>query len=203
MKQVLTRRDIFNKVQPRAAFAGMLILLALLAILCLSGCGGTARANSAAASTSNTQAQAPATNGSSVSDGSMPGMAMPDETVAGANDTNQGSASSPISSQQVGDSGEVSGTETVVQAALVEWSIQLSRSEVPAGKIRFVVANQGKMPHNLTVQDSTGVIAATPNFRPAQGPQTLEVELKPGTYTLLCSIPGHAKKGQVTTLVVK
>jgi uncharacterized cupredoxin-like copper-binding protein len=203
MKQVLTLRDTFNEVQSRAAFAGMVILLALLAMLCLSGCGGTAKANSAAAGTSNTQAQAPATNGRSASEGSMPDMAMPDETVAGANDANRGSADNQISSQQVEDSGVISGNETVVQAALVEWSIQLSRTEVPAGKIRFVVANQGKMPHNLTVQDTTGVIAATPNFRPAQGPQTLDVELKPGTYTLLCSIPGHAKKGQVTTLVVK
>jgi uncharacterized cupredoxin-like copper-binding protein len=126
-------------------------------------------------------------------------MAMPDETALGGGNANEGSTGAqPSSSTDTG-----AGTETVVQAALVEWSIQLSRSEVPAGKVRFIVTNQGTMNHNLTVQDDSGVIAKTPNFKPAQGPQTLEVDLKPGTYTLICSIPGHAKKGQIATLVVK
>ena len=204
MKKVVTPGRILNNDTPQATLIGMLSILALLAVLCLSGCGGTAAANG---SNTPSQAAAPAaqaqpsagTQANSVSGDSMPGMAMPNETAPGAGNANQRSDDAqPSSGQQLS-----SGTETVVQAALVEWSIQLSRSEVPAGKIRFIVTNQGTMPHNLTVQDGSGVIANTPNFRPAQGPQTLEVDLKPGTYTLICSLPGHAKKGQVTTFVVK
>jgi plastocyanin len=198
MNQAEKTESISKKVIPRAVLMGMVAMLAMLAVLCLAGCGGTAAANSTGTRSAK-QAAARTAGGqpSSMSDDSMPGMAMPDET-APAVDNTQGEGT-PSSAQQAGDS----GTETVVQAALVEWAIQLSRSEVPAGKIRFVVTNQGTMPHNLTVQDSSGTIAQTPNFRAAQGPQTLEVDLKPGTYTLICSLPGHAKKGQVTTLVVK
>jgi hypothetical protein len=59
------------------------------------------------------------------------------------------------------------------------------------------------MAHNLTVLDSSGEIAATPSFMSSEGPQTLEVQLQPGTYTIICSLPGHAARGQKTELVVK
>jgi plastocyanin len=200
MNRVTTPRRTFNNTMPRAALMGTLCLLALLTVLCLTGCGATAGANTSAAAHAASQAQPPASSHvNSVLGDSMPGMVMPDEATPGVGNAGKGSADTqPSSGQQSGD-----GTETVVQATLVEWAIQLSRSEVPAGKVRFVVTNGGTMPHNLTVQDSSGVIGNTPNFRPAQGPQTLEVDLKPGTYTLVCTLPGHAKKGQVTTLVVK
>ena len=188
--------DTFKSNIPQVAF---MCMLALIAVLCLAGCGGTAAAN-----TSNTQSPPARSQDNSTSGDSVPGMAMSDETAPGAdNATREAATAQPSSAQQSDNSGTDSGNETVVQAALVEWSIQLSSSEVPAGKIRFVVTNRGTMPHNLTVEDGSGIIAKTPNFRPAQGPQTLEVDLKPGTYTLVCTLPGHAKKGQVATFVVK
>ena len=99
-------------------------------------------------------------------------------------------------SQGVGDS--------TVSAVLREWALDLSVSEVAAGKVIFTVTNQGTMGHNLTVVDSSGsVIGATATFRPSQGAQTLEVTLAPGTYTVLCSLPGHAARGQQAKLVVK
>jgi uncharacterized cupredoxin-like copper-binding protein len=194
-KQAVTPGSVSRGDIPRAVLMGM---VAVLAVLCLAGCGGTAAANSSAQSAK--QGATPTASGqaSSTSDDSMPGMAMPAETAQDVGGNAQGYGT-PSSTQQAGDR----GTETVVQAALVEWAIRLSRSEVPAGKIRFVVTNQGTMPHNLTVEDGSGVIAKTPNFRPTEGSHTLEVELKPGTYTLVCTLPGHAKKGQVATFVVK
>ena len=59
------------------------------------------------------------------------------------------------------------------------------------------------MAHNFTVTDSSGQIARTPTFAGSQGPQTLEVTLAPGTYTIICDLPGHAARGQKATLVVK
>jgi uncharacterized cupredoxin-like copper-binding protein len=100
------------------------------------------------------------------------------------------------SSQSAGDS--------AVSAVLKEWALDLSVSEVAAGKVTFTVTNQGSMGHNLTVVDSSGsVIGATATFRPSEGAQTLEVTLTPGTYTVLCSLPGHAARGQQAQLVVK
>ena len=54
----------------------------------------------------------------------------------------------PTSSQNAGDS--------AVSAVLKEWALDLSVSEVAAGKVTFTVTNQGTMGHNLTVVDSSG-----------------------------------------------
>lgn len=101
------------------------------------------------------------------------------------------------------DQSTTAGATTEVQGTLREWAIDLSQQEVPAGKVIFTVTNQGRSAHNFTVQDSTGVIGKTPNFSSSDGPQTLELELAPGTYNIICSLPGHAARGQQTTLVVK
>jgi plastocyanin len=112
------------------------------------------------------------------------------------------SSAAPTATPAAGQ-GATAGATTEVQGTLREWAIDLSQQEVPAGKVIFTVTNQGGSAHNFTVQDSTGVIGRTPNFSRSDGPQMLEVELAPGTYTIICSLPGHAARGQQTTLVVK
>jgi plastocyanin len=102
------------------------------------------------------------------------------------------------------DQGASNGSATQVQGTLREWAIDLSQQEVPAGKVIFTVTNTGQNTHNFAVEDSTGaLIAKTPNFGSRDGAQTLELDLAPGTYTIICSLPGHAARGQRTQLVVK
>jgi len=98
---------------------------------------------------------------------------------------------------------QVAGSTTEVAATLKEWSIELSQAEVAAGTIRFTVTNESRMQHNLTILDGSGEVGRTPDFSSRQGVQTLEVNLQPGTYTLICSLPGHAARGQRINLVVK
>jgi plastocyanin len=99
---------------------------------------------------------------------------------------------------------QTSGGGTQINATLKEWAIDLSQSQVPAGKVTFSVTNAGQMGHNLTVLDSSGTqVGQTPLFRSTDGPQALEVNLTAGTYTIICSLPGHAARGQKTVLVVK
>jgi len=90
-----------------------------------------------------------------------------------------------------------------VKATLHEWALDLSQTEVAAGPVRFVVSNTGKFPHNFTIKDASGDLGHTSTFAAAAGPQTVEVTLKPGTYTVYCSLPGHADRGQKNTLTVK
>jgi plastocyanin len=86
---------------------------------------------------------------------------------------------------------------------LKEWEVDLSQAEVPAGVVKFTVANDGQFTHNAVVTGPEGQLGRTPNFAAAEGPQTFEVDLKPGEYTVLCDIPGHPEQGMKTTLVVK
>jgi plastocyanin len=96
------------------------------------------------------------------------------------------------------------GNAVEVQATLREWGLDLSQTEVAAGTVHFVISNTGRMAHNFTIKDASGaVVGNTPNFPPTAGAQALDVTLKPGTYTVYCSLPGHAARGQQNTLTVK
>lgn len=141
-----------------------------------------------------------------MSDPSTPALPVVDTPVADTAAPAAPTSAQASATQGTGSSATsttATAAETDVQASLIEWAIKLSQSEVPAGKVRFTVTNQGTMMHNLTIENDSGVVAKTPTFNPSQGPQILEVTLAPGTYTLICSIPGHAQRGQMTTLVVK
>lgn len=90
-----------------------------------------------------------------------------------------------------------------VQLEIKEWQITPSNVEVKAGKVRFIVTNAGTMSHNITILQNGDVIGATPTFAPSEGPKTIEVDLKAGTYNMMCSLPGHAARGQTGTITVK
>ena len=81
------------------------------------------------------------------------------------------------------------------------------------GKVTFNAVNEGASPHTLAVgkrpftPDASGDIPADQleGDTGAIGPgekKTLEVELDPGTYELLCTITGHYAGGQKATLEV-
>jgi len=59
------------------------------------------------------------------------------------------------------------------------------------------VKNVGKIPHDLALQGG----AKTALISPGKS-ATLTVTLKPGTYTLYCSVPGHRQAGMVAKLTV-
>jgi plastocyanin len=91
----------------------------------------------------------------------------------------------------------------VVQVTAVEYHYTLSRTTVPAGKVILEFINRGQDEHNLNVQPSTGTSAAAfPTVTPGTVTK-LEVELRPGTYTLFCSLPGHEAKGMKASLTVE
>ena len=71
-----------------------------------------------------------------------------------------------------------------------------------AGKVTVDFTNMSSTGHNFTIQKGTSgaVVGATPTF--SGGSKTLSVNLKPGTYTFFCSVPGHRAGGMVGTLTV-
>jgi len=185
---------------------GTLVAVAMLTVLALSACGTSSDTSantpiSAATATAPTAADGLAQTAPT---GTPEAMGAMDETpAAGSADVAATPTTATASGDTSGASAQTTGQSTQIQATLKEWAIDLSQSEVSAGKITFVVTNTGQMAHNLTVLDDSGVLGQTTTFQPSEGPQTLEIDLKPGTYTLICSLPGHAARGQKTTLTVK
>jgi uncharacterized cupredoxin-like copper-binding protein len=70
----------------------------------------------------------------------------------------------------------------------------------PAGKVTITMANSSPVEHNVTVAQGSVVLGATPTF--TGGSKILTVNLKPGTYTFYCSVPGHRQAGMEGTLTV-
>ena len=102
--------------------------------------------------------------------------------------TAAGTASTPTSTTQTTPS-----AKTTVKVTEVDFKIQLPKTSFPAGSFTFDVKNAGKVPHDLVVKGN-GVNAKTPLLDPGQS-KTLGVDLKPGTYELYCSVPGHKQLG--------
>ena len=67
----------------------------------------------------------------------------------------------------------------------------------------ITMTNMSPVMHNFTVQEGTAgkILGATPTFN--GGSRSLTLDLKPGTYTYFCSVPGHRQAGMVGTLTVK
>lgn len=72
---------------------------------------------------------------------------------------------------------------------------------IKAGKVRFVVRNQGTIDHGFEVEGQ-GIEEEIDPFPPGRT-QTLELELTPGTYEVYCQVPGHKELGMKGELVIK
>jgi plastocyanin len=90
-----------------------------------------------------------------------------------------------------------------VQVSAVEYAFSLSRTTVPAGKVVFEFVNDGQDEHNLNIAPQEGPLAGSFANTPSKGVGDLTLEVKPGTYTLYCSLPQHEQKGMKATLVVE
>lgn len=71
-----------------------------------------------------------------------------------------------------------------------------------AGKDTINFTNESPVPHDVKIENEAGEeIGGTEVI--SEGSDSAEVELKPGTYTFFCSIPGHRQAGMEGTLTVK
>ncbi|MCB0881256.1 MAG: hypothetical protein KDC33_03440 [Thermoleophilia bacterium] len=84
-----------------------------------------------------------------------------------------------------------------------EFTLNLSRRVVPAGRVVIQVQNIGEDPHDVAVKDARGrTVAATPVIRSGRRAQ-LSLRLGAGRYTLWCRVPRHLEHGMSATFVVK
>jgi len=71
-----------------------------------------------------------------------------------------------------------------------------------AGKVTIEFDNPQSLTHDVAIESSSGEeVGATELI--ADGSDSTTVDLKPGTYTFYCSVPGHREAGMEGTLTVK
>ena len=94
-----------------------------------------------------------------------------------------------------------------------EWDFDTHRLTAKAGKVTIEFHNDSGLGHNVRVH--TGTCCFKPGYKDVGGTRVIgatksdkrqsvraTLDLKPGTYTFLCPIPGHFQAGQHGTLVV-
>lgn len=91
--------------------------------------------------------------------------------------------------------------------------IRAASTAAKAGKVTFTVTNKGQMDHWLGIMrspvvlkqgmlESAAVLAKSPQLSPGQS-ATVSATLTPGTYELVCLMPGHYNAGQHETFTVR
>jgi plastocyanin len=70
-----------------------------------------------------------------------------------------------------------------------------------AGAVTLVMHNQSPLGHNIAIKG--GGLDVRGKVVDHGGTSTVHANLKPGTYTFYCSVPGHATAGMTGTLRVR
>jgi plastocyanin len=71
-----------------------------------------------------------------------------------------------------------------------------------AGNDTLEFTNESPVPHDVKIENSSGEEVGGTEIT-SEGTESASVELKPGTYTFYCSVPGHREAGMEGTLTVK
>jgi len=103
-----------------------------------------------------------------------------------------------------GGSKEAGGGATLSFEADPEGGLAYTTTEATAkaGQVTIDFDNPQSLTHDVAIEDSSGKeVGATELI--ADGSDSTTVNLKPGTYTFFCSVPGHREAGMEGTLTVE
>jgi plastocyanin len=195
--------------QQRVVMAISAVLVVVAASMAVATSGGDSTGSAKAASTTQTTssgAEAPVegppvgaepapASSSEESSSSSPSSSSTSTGEATATTGTPPPASSPAAKSSGG-----SGALKLAAAPSGELSYSTKSLTAKAGKVTIEMTNMSPVEHNVTVAEGTKVLGATPSF--VGGSKTLTLNLKPGTYTFYCSVPGHRQAGMEGTLTV-
>lgn len=106
------------------------------------------------------------------------------------------------------DSGSATGAEgTDLTVRMIDYEFQPRDVTVGSGAV-IHVTNEGEIAHNLKIErgpdpkNETDELAGTDSFLPGDG-ENLKVDLPPGRYAMVCTVPGHRELGMTGKLRVK
>jgi plastocyanin len=156
---------------------GTAVTALLAAGVLVAGCGSSSSSSTTSSSTESSAA-APATTSTAASS----------STAAGGAGTSSPSGAVQVVKLAADPSGGLSYDTTTLTAH--------------PGKVTIEFTNMASIEHNVTVASGAGsTVGATPTF--SGGAKPLTLELKAGTYTFFCSVPGHRQAGMQGTLTVR
>lgn len=100
----------------------------------------------------------------------------------------------------------------ILRLTVDEYRITPQNVSARPGRIKIVVRNTGRLPHNLIIQTPPEQPGDRPvqvpggrvhSMRPGESAEAIKVTLAPGTYRIACTLANHDDLGQYGKLVVE
>lgn len=97
---------------------------------------------------------------------------------------------------------EAGGATTLKLAAEPsEIAFDTTSLSAKAGKVTIDFTNPAPIEHDVAIEEDGKQLVVSDTI--TEGNTSVSVNLKPGTYTFLCTVPGHAEAGMEGTLTVR
>jgi plastocyanin len=96
----------------------------------------------------------------------------------------------------------VSATVDITAAADGSFSFDQKTLTAKAGPTTIAFDNPASLSHDVVLTDSSGAEVGKTDLI-SQSNASFSADLKPGTYTYFCDVPGHRQGGMEGTLTVK
>jgi plastocyanin len=94
------------------------------------------------------------------------------------------------------------GTTLQLEASSTALAFDATELSAKAGKVTIDFKNPSAIPHDVVIEEEGGKeLAGTEEIAESEASTT--ADLKPGTYTFFCSVPGHRQAGMEGTLIVE
>ena len=93
-----------------------------------------------------------------------------------------------------------SGPATTINVSMTDYAFAPNPIEVTAGDVRINAINDGKLPHDLVISElGKGTVEQAPGTS-----KSISLDgVRPGTYIVVCDLPGHRALGMETKLIVR
>lgn len=122
-----------------------------------------------------------------------PDTAAPESATASTSAASPAPASSPVPSA-------ASSTLKLAANPAGQLAYTTKQLSAKAGKVTIDFTNTSPIEHDVAIAQGSKVEGQTPIF--TGGSKSLTLNLKPGTYTFYCTVPGHRAAGMEGTLTV-
>jgi plastocyanin len=104
-------------------------------------------------------------------------------------------------SEKSGGAGAQASTTLDLAASPTALAFDKTELEAKPGKVTIDFINPSAIPHNVVIEKDGEELAG---FDPiTEGEESVSADLEAGSYTFICSVPGHAPAGMEGTLTVE